>query len=100
MDRNNRLLLIFIAILCASAGPASAAPDALAGQNKSAVCAGCHGADGNSGVNPEWPKLAGQVPQYIVKQLHDFKSGRRNDQAMSPMAQPLTSLRIPTQRDR
>lgn len=94
MDRNNRLLLIFIAILCASAGPASAAPDALAGQNKSAVCAGCHGADGNSGVNPEWPKLAGQVPQYIVKQLHDFKSGRRNDQAMSPMAQPLTSQDI------
>jgi cytochrome c553 len=45
-------------------------------------------------VNPEWPKLAGQVPQYIAKQLHDFKAGRRSDQTMSPMAQPLTSQDI------
>lgn len=94
MNRNYRLLPILIATLCSSVAPASAAPDAAAGQSKAAACAACHGADGNSDVNPEWPKLAGQVPQYIAKQLHDFKSGRRNDQAMSPMAQPLTSQDI------
>lgn len=92
--KNIRLLMLIIAMPYAGIGSVSAAPDAAAGQGKAAVCAGCHGQDGNSGVNPEWPKLAGQVPQYIAKQLHDFKAGRRSDQAMSPMAQPLTSQDI------
>lgn len=89
-----RLLLILDVFVSAIALPALAAPDPVAGQGKAAVCAGCHGADGNSGINPEWPKLAGQLPQYIVKQLHDFKAGRRSDQAMSPMAEPLTGQDI------
>jgi cytochrome c553 len=67
-----------------------AAGNADEGKNKSAVCAGCHGADGNSGINPLWPKLAGQHPQYIEKQLKDFKAGNRSDPLMSPMALPLS----------
>jgi cytochrome c553 len=66
-----------------------AAGDAAAGQQKSAVCAGCHGADGNS-VNPVWPNLAGQHPDYIVSQLKAFKSGARQDPVMAPMAMPLS----------
>ncbi|MGK8888793.1 c-type cytochrome [Burkholderia gladioli] len=38
-----------------------------------AVCASCHGADGNSATGA-FPKLAGQHPEYLVKQLHDFKT--------------------------
>ena len=45
-------------------------------KTKAAVCAACHGPDGNS-VNPDWPKLAGQHSQYIVTQLHAFKAGER-----------------------
>jgi cytochrome c553 len=59
------------------------------GQAKSAVCAACHGVDGNS-VNPEWPALAGQHPGYIVAQLDAYQSGERNNVLMSPMAMPLT----------
>jgi cytochrome c553 len=59
------------------------------GQAKSTPCAACHGADGNS-VNPEWPSLASQHPQYINKQLHAFKSGARQNPLMTPMAQPLS----------
>lgn len=70
------------------AGQATAAGNAANGQAKAAVCGACHGMDGNS-VNPEWPSLAGQIPEYIVKQLHDFKAGRRSNETMSPMAQPL-----------
>ena len=66
-----------------------AAGDATAGQQKSAVCAGCHAADGNS-VNPIWPKLAGLAPAYIVKQLNEYKSGARQDPVMAPMAMPLS----------
>ncbi|MEN8176027.1 MAG: c-type cytochrome [Pseudomonadota bacterium] len=71
------------------AGNVNAAGDSAAGQQKSAVCAGCHGADGNS-ANAAWPKLAGQHEIYIVKQLADFKSGERNNATMSPMAAPLS----------
>src|ERR671925_169156 len=39
----------------------------------SQVCAACHGADGNS-VAPANPKIAGQIPEYLQKQLHDFKA--------------------------
>jgi cytochrome c553 len=60
------------------------------GQAKSAPCAACHGADGNS-VNPQWPSLAGQHSQYIIKQLHAFKSGTRQNPLMTPMAQPLSN---------
>jgi cytochrome c553 len=45
-----------------------------AGKTKSAMCAACHGADGNSLV-PMYPSLAGQSPSYIAKQLADFKAG-------------------------
>lgn len=50
--------------------------DAAAGQGKTAMCAGCHGADGNSAA-PNFPKLAGQGEKYLTKQLHDIKSGER-----------------------
>ncbi|MDD5393297.1 MAG: c-type cytochrome [Thiothrix sp.] len=63
--------------------------NAEAGKTKSATCAACHGADGNS-TNPEWPKLAGQHASYIVKQLTNFKEDKRVNATMSPMAKPLS----------
>lgn len=69
--------------------PAWASGNAAAGKTKSLVCAACHGADGNS-VNPAWPKLAGQGAPYLVKQLEDFKAGRRKNPLMSPMAAHLS----------
>lgn len=50
--------------------------DATAGQTKSAICAACHGVDGNSMV-PNWPKLAGQHEKYLVRQATLIKSGAR-----------------------
>ena len=70
-------------------GASLAAGDAAAGKEKSASCAACHGADGNS-VNPEWPKLAGQHEGYIVKQLTYFKDGERVNETMKGMASNLT----------
>ncbi len=58
------------------ATPSFAAGSANAGKAKSAQCAACHGADGNS-PSPAFPKLAGQSADYIVKQLSDFKAGNR-----------------------
>ncbi|WP_428819695.1 c-type cytochrome [Microbulbifer sp. MCCC 1A16149] len=53
-----------------------AAGDATAGQTKAAACAACHGADGNSPA-PTFPKIAGLGEKYLLKQLHDIKSGAR-----------------------
>jgi cytochrome c553 len=63
--------------------------DVEAGKTKSASCAACHGADGNS-VNPEWPKLAGQHEDYMVKQLLYFHSGERENATMQGMVQGLS----------
>lgn len=75
--------------------PAPAAPkgDAAAGQAKAAVCAACHGADGNSVITTN-PMLAGQGARYIAKQLHDFKSGARANPVMMGMAAPLSDQDI------
>ena len=67
-----------------------AAGDAAKGKALTATCVACHGADGNS-VNPDWPKLAGQSEEYIIKQLTDFRSGARVDATMSPMAKSIAS---------
>lgn len=60
--------------------PAKADP-AKGGALYAAVCTSCHGADGNS-VVPTFPKLAQQHPEYIVKQLTEYKSGKRANAIM------------------
>jgi len=69
-----------------------AAGDAKLGATKSQSCGACHTASGNS-VNPEWPKIAGQHPSYLVKQLMAFKqgaSGPRNNALMLGFAANLS----------
>jgi len=83
--------LISLAVLMALAGGAGnvMAANVAAGKAKSAVCAGCHGVDGNNAV-PTFPKLAGQDARYLAKQLADFKSGARKDPSMLGMVAGLT----------
>jgi len=78
-------------LAAAMALPAFAASGSPArGQAKAAACAGCHGADGNGGADPTWPKLAGQDAEYLAKQLADFKAGKRKDPIMAGMSAPLS----------
>lgn len=60
-----------------------------AGKTKSALCAGCHGQDGNS-LNAVWPKLAGQHASYLAKQIREFKEGTRDDPVMKGMVAALS----------
>lgn len=65
-------------------------PDLVKGEALfSAACASCHGADGNSGT-PANPKLAQQHPEYLVKQLQEFKSGKRKNAIMQGFAATLS----------
>ena len=81
--------LVMLMAFVGATGNVGAAGNAAAGKNKSAMCAGCHGADGNSAA-PNFPKLAGQDAQYTAKQLADFKSGARKDPVMAGMAAGLS----------
>jgi cytochrome c553 len=54
-----------------------------AGKEKSRTCAACHGPDGNSAA-PDFPKIAGQHYDYLVKALRDYKSGARKNPVMAP----------------
>lgn len=86
-------MLISRRLLCLALGAtfsiAAGADDTAAGKEKAALCAACHGEDGNS-TNPDYPILAGQTSRYLYLQLRDFKQGRRKDPLMSPMAANLS----------
>jgi cytochrome c553 len=67
-----------------------AKPDLAKGEASfGAVCAACHGADGNSAIAGN-PKLAQQHPEYLVKQLQEFKSDKRNNAVMKGFASALS----------
>lgn len=69
------------------------AEDSLAAPQKSAICAGCHGATGDSMTSIN-PKLAGQSEKYIIKQLNDIKSGARISAMMMGFAMSLSEQDI------
>jgi cbb3-type cytochrome c oxidase subunit III len=72
------------------AKPTAAKPDLAKGEASfGAVCAACHGVDGNSGT-PAYPKLAQQHPEYLVKQLQEFKSDKRSNAIMKGFASMLS----------
>ena len=71
-----QLLQFAVGLLLLVSLPVLALGDAAAGQGKSAICAACHGVDGNSAV-PNWPKLAGQHPDYLQRQFALIKDGNR-----------------------
>jgi cytochrome c553 len=88
------LMVVLFAASAVAADDKAAAkvakPDLAKGEASfTAVCAACHGADGNSMI-PANPKLAQQHPEYLVKQLKEFKSGKRANAIMSGMVAALS----------
>ena len=72
---------------------AAAAGDAAAGAKKTVTCMACHGQNGIS-IAPTYPNLACQKEQYLVKAIHAYKSGARDEPLMKPMVAPLTDSDI------
>ncbi len=97
---NTASLLVFAALLFmlpsfAQDKPAWVSPlpdiagDPVAGQTKSESCAACHGAVGLSDHN-YYPNLAGQKEEYLLYQLHYYRSGERPHALMTPLAEVLS----------
>ena len=74
-------------------GVASAADVAAGAAKAKEVCSACHGADGNS-ADANFPRLAGQHPDYLAKALRDYKSGDRNNAIMKGFAAALSKKDI------
>lgn len=91
-----------LALLLAAATPALAlaqepSGDAARGEASATVCVACHQADGMGMNNPgaeSWPRLAGLPAEYIDKQLHDIKAGKRENVTMMPFATMLDDQQI------
>ena len=87
--------LMLVPAISQAAGPAAAPaqvakPDLVRGEALyTAVCVACHAADGNSAIAGN-PKLAQQHPEYLIKQLQEFKSGKRKNAIMQGFATGLS----------
>ncbi len=87
-------LLIIGAFIAFSVISTAHAADIAAGKEKVLfVCSECHGMTGISDIE-NFPNLAGQKEMYLTNQLKAFKSGKRNDEEMTPEAKQLTDADI------
>ena len=87
------LLHLGAAALLAVAASAQAAGDIEAGEKKAERCAACHGSDG-IGIAEAFPNLANQKAGYLIKQMKDFREGRRKDPIMELEAKKLSDQDI------
>lgn len=83
------LLIALLAVVSASAHAGAGAA-----AQKAEVCAACHGADFNTPISADIPRLAGQYPDYLARALTDYKSGARKNALMNGQAEGLSAQDI------
>jgi len=89
----NKITVTAVALLAAAMGwsTTAAAADIEAGRKIGETqCAACHGKDGKTPIDPSYPKIAGQYPDYMVKVLGDYQTGARKNPIMGGIAKPLS----------
>lgn len=85
---------LIIALMAAASQLAYAGGNAGAGAEKAKACAACHGADFNTPVSPDIPRLAGQHADYLARTLTEYKSGARKNALMSGQTAALSAQDI------
>ena len=85
MSGRNAFLILIFSFLISNTAISATIEHKVPPQSVTNVCAACHAIDGNSAITAN-PKLAGQHPEYLYKQLTNFKSGERANAVMSGMA--------------
>jgi cytochrome c553 len=85
MNRFIATVVAFVSVTSAHAAGDPAKAQGIVNQ----VCAACHGVDGSSPL-PTNPSLAGQHPEYLLKQMMEFKSGARSNPVMAAMVANLS----------
>ena len=88
---NARLLAgIATAVLLLTALPSNAADLAAGEKIATERCAACHGKDGNTPIDPSYPRLSGQHEDYLVHALRDYKDEKRKNPIMGAQAKQLS----------
>ena len=83
--------LILAGLLVASLAAPAHAEDVEKGREKAdQVCAACHGKDGNTPIDPSYPKLGGQHRDYLERALLDYREDRRKNAIMGGQAKALS----------
>ena len=77
-----------------SAAPARAADQAAGEKIAKERCAACHGQDGNTPIDPSYPKLSGQHADYLQAALRAYRDERRKNAIMGAQAKPLSNADI------
>lgn len=85
---------LLIAVFALGSQFAYAGGNAAAGEQKAKPCAACHGADFNTPVSADIPRVAGQYQDYLARALNDYKSGARKNPVMSGQAAALSAQDI------
>lgn len=83
-------LSLALAAACVFSSPSALAGNPERGQEKSAVCAACHGPTGISPV-PDFPSIGGQHEKYLYRALLDYKIGNRQDPIMAGQVAELST---------
>ncbi len=93
---SRRVAVNLCAILAAVAVvlPVHAGGDPQRGKDISAVCASCHGPNGDQSITPDIPVLAGQHYSYLVRSLKDYRSGARQNLIMTSFVKDLSDQDI------
>jgi len=86
--------ILLIALLALASPFAHAGGNAAAGAQKAKPCAACHGADFNTSISADIPRLAGQYEDYVARALADYKSGARKNPVMDAQAGALSAQDI------
>jgi cytochrome c553 len=84
-----RILIAATVVLATLASLPAQAGDPAKGKDKATVCGACHGPDGNS-PTPDFPRLAGQQEDYLMKALQDYKAGKRKNPIMAAQVEALS----------
>ncbi len=86
-------LSLFLLLILAMSSNIINAGDYKNGQEKSQICAACHGVDGISQIKT-YPILAGQHKNYLIHSLKEYRSGERKNIIMKGFAQNLSDKDI------
>ena len=87
----NILTSSLAAVILAGLVTSAAAANIEAGKQKAEqICAACHGKDGNTPIDPSYPRLAGQHRDFLFQVLMDYKNDRRKNAIMGAQAKLLS----------
>lgn len=90
-----KITIAAAALFALGCGMQAMAADIEAGRKMGETqCAACHGKDGKTPIDPSYPKIAGQYPDYMVKVLGDYQTGARKNPIMGGIAKPLSKADI------